>query len=184
MVREINFLSERQKTVSRQEGRDKRLLLLAGIGVGVMMLFFLGVLITGFYFDNQTNALRVQESALMTQISGSRDTEEAFVIFSHKLSNLVQIYQDRLEKRAAIAYFTTLFGPNVEIRSIEFDPQNKVLLFRIQSTDIFVLQHVFKLVNSADVRSKFKSLNPSDLNRDPDGKYQMSIAVSTQQAKL
>ena len=180
MSREINFLSERRKTLSKQEAKDKRLLRIALIFLAIVIVALLGCIGGLYYFNSQLAKVKSLESAARTEILSNADTEQSFVLFVRKLSSLAAIAQDRQDKRNVIDYFNQVFGPDVLIKGLEFDPKNKLLLFKIESPDVFKLRAVLDLVNSPDIQAKFVSLNPSDLSRTSDGKYEMSLAVSTQ----
>jgi hypothetical protein len=178
MVKEINFLSERRRTITKQEKLDKRLVKMAAIFLSMVLVVVTVVLGTTLYIQSRLRQVQAQQQTIRGQITDGRATEEAFVIFVRKLTSLAQLDQARQDKRDTIAYFSTIFGQNVFVQSIEFDQKNKLLIFRIQSDDVFALKNVLNVVNSADVAQKFQSVNPSDLARMSDGTYQLSIAVA------
>jgi|SRR5579859_796714 len=179
-MREINFLAERRKALSKQEVADKRLMRLSLVGCGLMFVIFGAMFGGSFFLNREIGTVRAAQDAARAQITSDHSTEEAYVIYAHKLSSLSQIYQDRQAKRDTIAYFASAFSPDILIKGLDFDQKNKLLFFQLQSIDAFHLQEIFHLVNSPDVQSKFLSLNPSSLLRTPDGAYEMSLAVSTQ----
>ena len=179
-MREINFLAERRKALSKQEVADKRLMRLSLVGCGLMFVIFGAMFGASFFLNREIDGVRAAQGAARTEIKNDHSTEQAFVIYAHKLTSLSQIYQDRQAKRDTIAYFDSVFGPGVFIKGLDFDQKNKLLFFQVQSIDAFHLKEIFFQVNSPDVQKKFLSLNPSNLLRTPDGAYQVSLAVSTQ----
>ncbi len=178
-MKEINFLRERHRKASAQEQRDWSLLKFSFLGFGLVFVLFLGALGLQFYLNNQLDSVRQQQQATRSQIVSNQDTEKIYVLFAHKLKDLARLFQDRSEKKDAIAYFTQVFGPNIFVKQIDFDPAEKLLVFRIESSDVFTLKNVFTIVNSADTQGKFTSVTTSDLSRTSDGKYEMNIVVST-----
>lgn len=179
MPKEINFLRERRKGVTAQEKSDRRMLLLSSVVFGIALILFFAAFIGQLYLNGQLNDVLAQQKNARSQIVLNQDLERSFVIFSHKLTSLTQLFQDRLDKKEAIAYFSSVFGPDILIKQIDFDRVEKLLVFRIQAGDIFKLQNVFNIVNSPQTQSRFASVNASNLSRLRDGKYEMNIVIST-----
>jgi hypothetical protein len=183
MAKQVNFLRERRKALSKVEQLDRRILMIMSYVFGAIFVVFFIVFGIRLYLDSQLNQVKMRQQEVRSQIVTNQDSEKSFVIFVNKLKSLSQIYQNRRDKKEAIEYFTNLFGADVFITQIEFDQKNKVLVFKLQSTDIFSLREVFKKVDSPEIKEKFTSVNPSDLNRLPDGRYEMSLAVVTEKKK-
>ncbi len=179
MPQDINFLRERRKNLSVKEKKDKQLLKIAGVVYGVVLVIFVIVYGIQIYLSRQLDSVVQEEKAARSQIVENQDVERSYVIFSHKLTSLSSVYQDRLDKKEAIAYFTNIFGPSIFVKEITFDQIEKLLVFRLQSSDIFHLQDIFTVVNSPETQQKFYSVNASNLQRSPDGKYEMNVVVST-----
>ena len=179
MSKDINFLRDRRKKVTKQEKDDRHFLWLSSAIFGGLLCIFLVVLGIHFYLNQQIQTVLVQEKQARDAIVSGQEVEKTFVVFVNKLVILAQLYQDRLDKKEAITYFSNIFGPSVFIRKITFDPQEKLLVFGVQSSDVFQLQNIFTIINSADTQQKFQSVTSSDLIRSSDGTYQMSVIVST-----
>ena len=184
MPREINFLSDRHKQIVKQEVADQKVMLFCGIGLGVCFALFVAVSSIQFYFSYKISQTKSHEAALRQQIMGDQDTEQSFVVFVRKLSSLVQIDQDRQDKKAIISFFNSYFGSNISITGVTFDQKAKLLTLELQSESIFSLKDVLSKLDSEDLMSKFTSLNPSNLGRTPDGKYQIDVTVSTVSPKI
>jgi hypothetical protein len=180
MSRQINFLAERRKDLTKQEKIDKRILEVTGVILGMSFAFFLVVTLFTFYLTNQLRNSQVAQKTARSGISENRDTEESFVIFAHKLSSLAQIYQTRQEKKKVIDFFSKAFNSDVLLKAINFNETEKVLVLYFQSDDIFAFKQVLELVNSPDVANRFNSLTPSGLVRNADGTYEITLTVSTQ----
>ncbi len=182
MPKEINFLRERQKELSGQEKGDRWLLKVTSMIFGVIFVLFLAAFGTQVYFSNQLTSVQTQEQNARAEIAANQDIEKSFLIFANKISVLTQLFQDRLDKKEAINYFATIFGSDILIREITFDPAEKLLVFRVQASDVFHMLKVFSVINSPDTQSRFASVNASNLERTPDGKYEIDIVVSTKKA--
>ena len=178
-MRDINFLRERRKSLSIQQQQDKRILLIAEITFGVIVLAFAVAFGVNIYLASQLNQIRSQQQLQRDQIVSNQSLELSFTTFVRKLSALSTLYQDRLDKKEAIAYFTNVFGPDVLIKKISFDQAEKLLVFRVQSNDIFHLQGVLSIVSAQETLAKFPTVNASHLSRDADGHYEMDVIVST-----
>ncbi len=184
MPREINFLSDRHKQIVKQEVADQRVMLFCGIGLGVCFALFVAVSAVQFYFSYQISQTKNREEQLRTQIKGDQDTEHSFVVFVRKLSSLVQIDQDRQDKKTVIQFFNSYFGNAVTITGVTFDQKGKMLTLQLQTKSIFELKDVISKVNSNDFMSKFTSVSPSNLERTNDGKYEIDVTVSTVSPKI
>lgn len=184
MSREINFLSDRHKQIVKQEVADQRVMLFCGIGLGVCFALFVAVSAVQFYFSYKIEQTKTQEAALRQQVIGNQDTEQSFVVFVRKLSSLVQIDQDRQDKKAIIQFFNSYFGNTITITGVTFDQKAKLVTLQLQSKSVFDLKDVISKLNSDDVASKFNSVEPSNLSRTSDGKYQIDVTVSTVSPKI
>ncbi len=179
MPREINFLSDRHKAIVKQEQADRKIMTMCAIGLGVCFTIFIAYSAVQLFFSYQLNKTKAQETVLRSQIVGDQETERAFVIFVHKLSSLVQIDQDRQDKRTIIQFFNTYFGSSISITGVSFDQREKLLTLQLQSGSVFELKQVLIKLNDQAVLSKFASVKPSNLIRSADGKYQIDVTVST-----
>ena len=181
MPRQINFLAERQKGISKQQLQDLRLMKIAGVVLGVVCLA--GLIIFGlfFYFTYQLAQIRNQEGAIRGQILGAQGNEEAFVVYVKKLASLATIYKSREDKNNIIAYFSSLFGQDVVVTGIDFDQTDNLLHVKVEADDVFVLHRVLDLLNSDAVKAKFPALVSSNLDRNADATYEITITVPVTQ---
>ncbi len=184
MSREINFLSDRHKEIVKQELADRRIMTLCSIGLGICFAIFVAFSAIQLFFSYQLNKTKVEEASLRQQIVGDQETERTFVIFVHKLSSLVQIDQDRQDKKVIIQFFNTYFGGSISIVGVEFNQSQKLLTLKLESDSVFTLKNVLTKLNDPEVLSKFSSVSPSNLTRTPDGKYQIDVTVSTVAPKI
>ena len=179
--RQINFLAERRKSLTKTELHDRKIMRISSIVFGGVFLVFLIVFGVRFYFDRQLYQVREAQKAARSQILNNESIERSFVVFVHKLTALSNLTQDKQEKNQAITFFSTLFGSDVFIRQMSFLEKEKMLSLRIQSKNIFSLNRVFQLLNSQEVREGFVSIHPSDLLRTQQGNYEMMITAVVKQ---
>lgn len=184
MPREINFLNERRKKLTKQEKSDKNVMMMTSYFLGVVFVILVITEGVSIYLGRQVFDLQAAQEVARSQITSNQTVEKSFVIFVHKLSSLARIYQDRQDKKAVIQYFGSAFDSSVSIQEISFDQAQKLLTFHLQSTDVFAMQKVFQLFNSSDFRSKFQSVSLSNLSRASDGSYIVVITVSTNKPNL
>jgi hypothetical protein len=177
MPRQINFLAERQKGVSKQQKMDMRLLRITSVVLAIATVG--GVIIFGsfFYLTYQFNQIKERERASRAAISSNQETEAGLVVYVKKLTTLATIYKDRQDKNDSIDYFTNLFGNDVVVTGIDFDPKDKLLRFQVHANDAFILRRVLDQANSAEVKAKFPILATSDLTRKEDATYQITISI-------
>ncbi len=184
MSREINFLNERRKRLTRVEREDQKWIRATLAIFGVTFIFFLCISGVRLYLDRQHRQIKEAQRVLRDQVANNVEVERSLVIMVHKLSSLANIDRDRAERRAAIGYFSDIFGANVFIKDVKFNQKEKLLLIRLESKNIFRLREIFQVVSNDEVRQKFTSVKPSDLVRNDAGQYEMTLAVVTKSVSL
>jgi hypothetical protein len=177
MTRQINFLAERRKSLTKVEVQDQKIIRIASIIFGVTFLLFLIVFGVRFYFDRQLFQVREAQKAARSQILNDQNIERSFVIFVYKLTALANLTQDKQEKNEALNFFSNLFGSDVFVTQMSYLEKERILSLKIQSDSVFTLRRAFELLNDPSVRAEFSSVNPSDLQRTPQGDYQMVITA-------
>ena len=176
-ARQINFLSERRKSLTKTEHQDQQVMqIMAGV-FGLIVVICLMSFGLHFFLNRQMTQVQAAEKAARSQIVDNETIERSFVIFVYKLTALTSLSQDKQDKNEAISFLSTLFGDDVFIKQMNFLEKERILSLRIQSDSIFSLKQVFSQLNDPEVRGRFASLNPSDLLRTADGNYEMSITA-------
>jgi hypothetical protein len=175
--RQINFLAERRKGLTKTEIQDRKMMRGASMVFGSVFTVFLLIFAVRFYFDRQLFQVREAQKTARNQILSNESIERSFVIFVYKLTALANLTQDKQEKNEAITFFSKLFGPSVFVREMSFLEKERILSLRLQSSSVFSLRQVFTLLNSQAVRDQFLSVNPSDLQRNTQGDYEMVITA-------
>lgn len=177
MPRNINFVRERRKTISRQEVDDKKILgwVVRGlIALGVVVLAVVG---TRFYFSYSIQALQVEQKEVQQAIVEKEEVEEKFTVFAHKLKIVTELFGKRREKQDALKYFSNLFDSNVLITQLSYKAGDEILSFVIQSNSIFTLDTVFTIMGSDDVKSRYPDIQKDSLRRQQDGSYGMQVTL-------
>ncbi|MBW7944778.1 hypothetical protein H3C70_05275 [Patescibacteria group bacterium] len=177
MSRQINFLAERRKSLTKIEVQDQKAIRIASIVFTTTFLIFLTVFGIRFYFDRQLFQVREAQKTARSQILNDQAIEQSFVIFVYKLTALANLTQDKQEKNEALNFFSNLFGSDVFVTQMSYLEKERILSLKIQSDSVFSLRKVFELLNTDAVRAEFTSVNPSDLTRTPQGDYEMVITA-------
>ncbi len=177
MSKEINFLRDRRKTLSKRQKLDIKILKITAVVFGVVLLGFVITFGVSFFYTYSFNKFEAMEQRLTQQIVDNEDTEKLFVVTVHKLKALVGINDKRKNKQQAIEFFSTVFGDEVLVKQIEYSGQDDLLTFRLESKDVFVLEEVFYKLKQPDVAAEFNSIATSNLSRADTGRYQLSVAV-------
>ncbi len=183
MPREINFLQDRRKVLTRHQVADRRLLQLTGSLLGISVAVFLMILGAHLFYTNRIKATLNAQQTARTQILGQESTERNYLISIAKLRTLLQLDKEKINKQEAINYFTNVFGQNVLVRQIEYTGEDDLLTFRLRSDDVFVLEDVFAKLKSEDIKQRFAQITPSNLRRTDNGNYEMNVAVVIGQTK-
>jgi hypothetical protein len=179
MSRQINFLAERRKTVSKQQLADQRSLKMALTVFGVVFTVFILVFGIRLFSEIQLRQIRSAKEVALAKISQRESTERQYLIFFQKIKALSDLAAVRQNKQAAIVYMTSVFQPFGLVNQIEFNEVDRVLSFVIEASDIFRLQQVFGVLKQDAFTQSFASVNTSNLLRSEDGKYQVKVTIST-----
>jgi hypothetical protein len=177
MPREINFLAERRKGISKTQARDRQWFKWSSWGLGVVGVVGVVLLISWAFLNYQFNQIKKQQDAVLVQISRNQENEAALVVYIRKLATLTQVYRDRQDKNNVIAYFSTILGSKATIVGIKFDPAPKLLQFQVQSDNIFSLRQVLDILNGTDIKAKYPAVSFSHLTRDDSAKYNLMVSV-------
>lgn len=183
-MKEINFLRERRIRLTKGQEKDRRIMKIAASILAGVMVVALVVVVVSLFFRQRINTIVQAEEQAKQQILSDEEVEKSYLLSLNKLQSLVQLDKSRQNKQETISYFTSIFGPDVLVTKIEYVDQDKLLTFRIQAKDVFILRHVFDTLISSDLRTKFNQVNMSNLSRNGDGVYEMSVAVVMKDAEL
>lgn len=173
----INFVRERRRRLSKSEVTDRQLLRMAMIALSGVFVAFLVVMGVQFGLTFQVNQAKAKQASLKRTVLSQEEIEKSYVLFANKLKSLGEIFTTRTNKQQAISYYTALFGPQVLMKEINYEADAGILSFGLNSPSIFLLQQVFDKLDSAEVQQLYPTLNKSELRRQNDGSYDMTVTV-------
>lgn len=178
MAREINFVQSRRKQLTKNQENDLKVFKIAGAVFGILIIVFLIALSINFYLQFRIKSIKDQEKRMETQILSNGLIEQSILVTTEKLKILSELFNQRYDKQAAIEYFSSIFGPEVLIKDINYAADEKILSLRVQATSIFILEQVFAQLSNPEVEQKFGIINKSELIRNDRGRYSMAITLS------
>lgn len=173
----INFLKDRRKRLTKQDIADRQIMryTLYVLG-GVLAVMVLVLSVRGFLWY-RTNQVAERQAQLKRAVLSQEDIEKSYVIFANKIKILRELLDERANKQVAIDYFSGIFGDEVLIREIEYESQIGILSFGLKANNVFVLENVFTILNSDQVKNDFSSVSKSELRRGNDGSYNVKVIV-------
>lgn len=178
MAREINFVQSRRKQLTKNQENDLKIFKISGAVFGVLVVIFLVALSINFYLQFRIKSIKDQEKRMESQILSNGLIEQSILVTTEKLKILAELFDQRYDKQAAIEYFSSIFGPEVLIKDINYAADEKILSLRVQATSIFILEQVFAQLSNPEVEQKFGIINKSELIRNDRGRYSMAITLS------
>lgn len=176
---EINFLNQRRLSLAKVGEKDAIYQKYSLWAFGGALALFLIATGFNFFFVQRLKDLNKQEATLTSQISAEEETELTFLMFSHKLKTVKDIYQNRSNKQQAIDYFSNLFGNQVFLSGMNYGDGEKgnALSLRLTSENIFALEKILNTLDLDSVKQSFSTINRSGLRRENNGTYSIDLAV-------
>lgn len=174
----INFVSLRQKKLSKLSQKDLRVFKIAGLVTGIFLTILALLSAYKIYLNLQLKKTEQAQQQILSQIKNQEDLERSFIVFVNKLNILSEIFQKRKNKQESIAYFSQIFGSEVTIDQIAYDDSSQIISFRVIAADVFTLDKVFELLENAVEEERFSSLSRSNLDRSGRGTYQLQITIT------
>ncbi len=174
----INFVSDRRKKLSREQESDKQYLKLASIVLVITCFVYVVALGISIYFQSQISRVKEQQELKRQAILDKEPIEKSYSIFANKLTVLTELYEKRKDKQEALAFFSRLFGTDVEVVGLNYTADSDILSFSLRSRNIFVMEEVFTTLDGPEVRERYPVIAKSGLSRGGDGTYSMSLTIS------
>lgn len=179
----INFVRDRRRELSKQEVTDRLWFRYSLMAAGVVMAVALVVVGVRLFLTFRVSQVMARQTQLKQSITSQQDVERSYVIFFQKLKILSELFDQKSNKQAAIQFFGTIFGPQVLIQEINYLAEDGILSFGLQADDVFVLEQVFATLNSPAVKEQFVDVSKSELRRQADGSYQITVTVQLRETK-
>lgn len=177
MARTINFVRERRRNLSHQEEDDRKILryvTFGMFGLGALILLIVGARL---YLLYEIRNIQDEQKTVTAAISNKVGIEEQYTVFVNKLAILTELFGKRKEKQEALAYFSSLFGPDVIISQLSYKAGDEVLSFVLQSSNIFTMEEVFNIISSSEVSARYPTIKKNSLRRSFDGSYGMQVTL-------
>lgn len=83
----------------------------------------------------------------------------------------------RADKQTAISYFSDLFGPSALIKEMSFNPDSSSLMLNVETTSLFTLRELFRILDSDSVSQKYPQVTREELRRQADAAYQLQLGI-------
>lgn len=180
-MKDINFLRERRRNLSKTQKQDQQWFKWSGYGLGGVVLVLIVIFVTHLFFTNRIKAIQQDQKNTTQSIIDNEATEKTFLLTLQKLTVLNELYTQRRSKQAAIDDFTSIFPDTVEVKGIEYSDNDRLLSFQLSSQDVFVLENVFATLTGSELKARYEKVTPSNLRRTDSGRYEMNVAVVLKQ---
>lgn len=180
MARDINFLRERLSSQSKVEKQDKVWLRYSEIGLGAALVIAMTIFGVRVFFNQRLSSIDQAKDQARQAILDNESVEKSYVILVNKLGILTQLFAERQNKKEAIQFFSTIFGPDVLVKQIEFNAEENIISFGLQSKDVFVLERVFNQLTEIKDRPEYSKVSSSTLRRTDEGAYELKVTVTLQ----
>jgi hypothetical protein len=179
MSKTINFVADTRRRLSAAQQNDKKLLQLTiKICVGFMVAF-IAVIGVRLYFVYQVNQVQAAQSQARQAILERQEIEKEYNIFAHKLRQLSDLFGKRKDKQEAFLFFSRVFGQEVMVSSIDYtSDKGDVVSFSLNIPSIFLVDDVFEILNSDEVKQNYTSVAKNSLSRSSAGSYALRLTVA------
>lgn len=179
MSKQINFVSERRKVLTKLEERDKKWFGFTTKIVLAVFAVFLVALGVRLFFMYQVKVVVDEQKTTREAILSHEELEKEYTIFAHKLKQLSIIFTRRQNKQEALKFFNELFGDEVKVSEINYssDGDEDVLAFTLRAKSVFTLDEIFDKLNSREVLDRFNDIEKESLRRSGDGSYGIQITL-------
>lgn len=178
---QINFLSQRRRTLSKTAQQDRKVFRWTVITFSVIFVVFLSLFSAKLYLGFRLKSITQERETVKKTILADEATEMAFLVFSNKLKFIREIFEMRQNKQQAISYFSNLFDEGVKVSGMTYLSDKGILTLQLTSESVFVLEEVFNILKRDDTTQQFKSVNKSGLSRNDSGEYTLSLTISLKQ---
>lgn len=182
-MKAINFVSSRQKSLTKKQVVDQKYFYISAGVFGVVVLITLIVLGVQWYVFSKVKTVKQESEILKEQILAGEDKENTFIVLVHKLEAISKVMDERKARQEAVDYFSTVFGNEVLVEEMRYeeDQQRQLLVFKLISKDVFVLEGVLGKLQSQELKEKYPLVKFSDLKRSEKASYSLDVTVSLSQ---
>ncbi|MEN8253092.1 MAG: hypothetical protein ABFQ62_01810 [Patescibacteria group bacterium] len=182
-MKTINFVSRRQKNLNKQQLIDVKYFYISAAVLAVVVTVTAITLGLQWYVFSQLRSVESESESLQAQILSGENKENTFIVLVHKLGAMSRVMDERQKRQAAVDYFSSIFGSSVLVEEMRYEEdQNKQLLvFKLVSKDVFILETVLEKLQSVELKKIYAQVKVGGLNRSERGSYSLDVVVPLSQ---
>jgi hypothetical protein len=173
----INFLEQHRREVGKSNVFDQRLYTGSLAVMGATILATMVLLGSNFFLQLKVSEVQAREKDLEKSILFQEEIEKSVVVLAKKLEVISQLMALRHNKQETISYFTTVLGENVVLKGIDYSEEANVLSIQVEAVHVFALDAFATFLETPEVKNKYPSITKSEMRRDQDGTYLLTITV-------
>ncbi len=181
-LQSINFFGRAGDVYQRTRQQDQKFLKWSLVWFGGVVGVFLILLIINLLLGRQLKQLNTAQTEGKQSLVNNQSVEVAYLVFSHKLAAIAQIFEQRNNKQQAINYLSSLFGNQVFISGVTYEGTAQVLSLNLNSANIFDLSQLLQQLDTSEVKENFSSLVKSNIRRNEDGSYDLKLTLELKAA--
>jgi hypothetical protein len=174
----INFLEQHRKELRKNNVFDQRFYKGSLIVMGVVIVLTMALLAGNFFLQLKVSEVQAREKDLEKAILFQEEVEKSVVVLAKKIEIIRDLLSQRHNKQETIAYFTTILGDEVALKGIDYSEEANVLSLQVEATTIFTLDKFTLFLDSPEVKAKYPAITKSELRRDDDGTYLLTITIA------
>lgn len=123
-----------------------------------------------------------EQLSLERSILAQGEVEKSAAILLEKISVIAQLLDQRSDKQAAISHFSTILGPSVLIKEMNFNPEFNSLELNVETVSLFTLRDLFNLVETPAITDVYPGITKEQLRRQADATYQLQLGIPLEKA--
>ncbi len=173
----INFVRHRRRELTKIEVTDARNFRYGVIAFIAVIVVLVIAMSARFYLVSQIQSTTTSIASLKQSIKNKSVIEEEYLIFMKKVEIITSLFGQRREKQQALAYFSSLFDPEVIVSSLSYDADSHTLSFSIRAPSIFSMKRVFDTMSSANVKERYPTFSIGQIARASDASYSMDVVL-------
>jgi hypothetical protein len=173
----INFLANRVNQKDKQKEQDTKI-----FRISTYILIAITVIMVGTFAFKLYNTLQISNAEkkitkYKNTILSQENIEVSYLIFVNKIKVISEIYQKRSNKQEAMSYFSDTFNGIAEIIGMSYQEDQGGLVLQLSSDNVFKLQEVNDLLDSAGLRKQYQNIEKSILTRGEIGNYKLTLKL-------
>jgi hypothetical protein len=173
----INFLANRVNQKGKQKEQDIKIFRISTYALISLAVVMVGVfsfkLFNNLHIANTEKEIKEYKGTILAQ----ENTEISYLIFVNKIKAVSEIYQKRSNKQAAMNYFSDAFVDKAEITGMNYQEEQGGLILQISSDNVFKLQEVNEILDSATLRQQYQNIEKTSLARAENGNYKLTLKL-------